>query len=110
VKVYVLYDVNDSRPIIKHATTVSTANKISENGAMALPTPMYMISIRKQTKNIHSKCHGRSRMVALKNSYESQHNALLGMCVTTRGVRPLINPRIPSRRQMTLTASSIPRQ
>lgn len=47
---------------------------------------------------------------ALKNSYESQHSALLGMCVTTRGVRPLENPRIPSRRQMTLSASNMPRQ
>ena len=25
---------------------------------------------------------------SLKNSYESQHNALLGMWATTRGVRP----------------------
>ena len=47
---------------------------------------------------------------ALKNSYDSQHSALLGMCVTTRGVSPLENPRSPSRRHMILSASSIPRQ
>lgn len=81
--------------------------------------------------HLHIKCHGRSRIVAssrarnkggqqpqdnksrqyaLKNSYDSQHNALLGMCVTTRGVRPLKNPRSPSRRQMIPSAPSMPRQ
>lgn len=44
----------------------------------------------------------------LKNSYESQHKAVLGMIVRTRGVRPRPNPFSPSLCQITLKASAIP--
>lgn len=70
--------------------------------------------LKREKKNarIRSQHKGKQKkhQHALKNSYESQHNALLGMCVTTRGVSPLENPRIPSRRQMILSASNMPRQ
>ena len=44
----------------------------------------------------------------LKNSYESQQSALLGICVKTLGVNPLANPLIPSLLQIILNASTIP--
>lgn len=44
----------------------------------------------------------------LKNSYDNQHNALLGMNVNTRGDSPLAKPLIPSLCQMIRKASTRP--
>ena len=45
---------------------------------------------------------------ALKNSYDIQHNALLGINVNTLGANPLANPFTPSRTQIIRNASFNP--
>lgn len=59
-----------------------------------------------------SRCQGHpikhKHSDLLKNSYDSQHKAVLGMAVITLGASPLPNPFSPSLAQMTLKASAIP--